>query len=207
MTYIFDFDGTLVDSMPVFGTTMIRIFEENNLPLPENFIKIITPLGYKGTAEYAIKQGIQMRAEEFVEKALEYNTFEYHHNIPLKEHVREKLQLLKANGHSLNVLTASPHFVLDACLERLGVARLFDNIWSCEDFHRTKAEVEIYREAAQKLGKAVEECIFVDDNLGAVTTAKQAGMQAIGVYDASSEDFAEEMKAAADRYVYSFAQL
>lgn len=54
MTYIFDFDGTLVDSMPVFAQTMLQIVEENHLDCPDDIIKIITPLGYEGTAEYLI---------------------------------------------------------------------------------------------------------------------------------------------------------
>ena len=42
-TYLFDFDGTLVDSMPVFSAMMAEIFQENNLPMPDDFVKIITP--------------------------------------------------------------------------------------------------------------------------------------------------------------------
>ena len=52
--YLFDFDGTLVDSMPTFVSVMLRILDENNIPYEEDIIKVITPLGLNGTAEYYI---------------------------------------------------------------------------------------------------------------------------------------------------------
>ena len=51
-SYLFDFDGTLVDSMPTFASVMVRILEENGIEYPPDIIKIITPLGYVGTAKY-----------------------------------------------------------------------------------------------------------------------------------------------------------
>lgn len=44
-TYLFDFDGTLVDSMPSFVSTMLRILDENGISYGEDIIKTITPLG------------------------------------------------------------------------------------------------------------------------------------------------------------------
>ncbi len=207
MTYIFDFDGTLVDSMPVFSAMMEEIFRENNLPMPADFVKIITPLGYIGTAKYAISLGCRLSVEEFCARATEKMEGQYHNTIPAKAFVKEKLLQLKEKGHSLNVLTASPHTVLDKCLERVGLYHLFDNVWSCDDFATTKADPQIYVRAAAKLGKRVEECMFVDDNVGAVSTAKQAGMIAVGIYDDSSKDLVEEMTAAADIYIYDFSEL
>lgn len=207
MTYIFDFDGTLVDSMPVFSAKMRGIFESLGLPVEEDFVKIITPLGYVGTAGYAKSLGMALSTEEFVQMATESMVSAYHNTIPAKAQVEEALLRLKGQGHSLNVLTASPHSVLDACLKRLGLDKLFDHIWSCNDFSMTKSDPRIYVAAAEKLGKCVGECIFLDDNLGAVTTAKQAGMYTIGVFDPSSEDCVEQMKATCDAFIYDFSSL
>ncbi|MBQ8881419.1 MAG: HAD family phosphatase [Oscillospiraceae bacterium] len=207
MTYIFDFDGTLVDSMQVFSAVMEEIFRENNLPIPDDFVKIITPLGYTGTAKYAISLGLKLTVEEFCARATEKMAPQYHNTIPAKAFVKEKLLQLKEKGHSLNVLTASPHAVLDKCLERVGLYNLFDNVWSCDDFATTKADPQIYVRAAAKLGRRVEECMFVDDNVGAVSTARQAGMVAVGIYDDSSKDLVKELTAAADIYIYDFREL
>lgn len=207
MTYIFDFDGTLVDSMPTFAQAMVQIFEQEQLPYPDDFVKIITPLGYKGTAQYAIQCGYTKDADTFVANAAAAMVPAYLYEIPLKADVYEKLQQLHREGHSLNVLTASPHVVLDPCLKRVGVYDLFDNIWSCEDFSLTKADVPLYGKVADALNETLKDCIFLDDNIGSVSTAKKAGMTTVAVYDSTSEDMVDQMKAIADRYIYSFAEL
>jgi beta-phosphoglucomutase-like phosphatase (HAD superfamily) len=84
---------------------------------------------------------------------------------------------------------------------------LFDNVWSCDDFDTTKADPDIYVRAAQRLGVSVEDVIFLDDNLNAIKTAKRAGMQVFGVYDASSADCATEMREVSHRYIQSFTEL
>lgn len=206
-TYLFDFDGTLVDSMPTFVAVMLRILDERGIKYGEDIVKIITPLGYRGTAEYFRTLGVKESADELVEIMNRYARFEYENNIPAKEGVIETLREMKKLGYSLNVLTASPHLALDPCLMRLGLFELFDNVWSCDDFATTKANPEIYTMAAERLGRAVGEVVFVDDNINAVKTAKSAGMVSVGIFDQSSAEYIDEFKAAADGYVINFSEL
>jgi len=207
-TWLFDFDGTLVDSMPTYiNAVMLRILDENGISYGEDIVKIITPLGYRGTAEYYVQLGLQMSVEQIMAKMTEYAQHEYAHNVQAKPNVAEALRQLKARGDDLNVLTASPHSMLDPCLKRLGLYDLFRNVWSCDDFSTTKADPAIYRMAAEKMGVPVGEVWFLDDNLNADTTAKQAGMRVCGVYDESSKEYEGEMRAVADAYIYDFAEL
>ena len=53
----------------------------------------------------------------------------------------------------------------------------------------------------------MENILFLDDNLHADTVAKSAGMGVCGVYDDSSRDSAEQIKAVADCYIYDFREL
>ena len=206
-TYLFDFDGTLVDSMPIWGGVMKRILDEDNIPYGDDLIKTITPLGALGTARYFIGLGLGLTEEETLEKMTEYLVKEYTENVPAKEGVIETLGKMKKRGDSLNVLTASRHVALDPCLKRLGIFDIFDNVWSSDDFGTGKADPKIYRLAAQRLGKTVDEVIFVDDNLGADLTAKSAGMTVYGIYDESSKDYVEDMKKATDAYLYTFEEI
>jgi HAD superfamily hydrolase (TIGR01509 family) len=205
--YLFDFDGTLVDSMPTYVSVMLRILDESGIPYGDDIVKIITPLGYQGTAEYYRKLGVPKSVTELVEQMNCYARAEYAYNIPSKEGVLQTLKALKARGDRLNVLTASPHTMLDPCLKRLGAWELFDHIWSCDDFFTTKADPQIYQLAADKIGEPVEKIVFVDDNINAIKTAKLAGMQAYAIFDASSAEYEEEMKAISHRYLKSFAEL
>ena len=207
-TYLFDFDGTLVDSMPTYVAAMLRILDENHIPYGDDLVRIITPLGVLGTAEYYVGTlGVNMDRDELISAMKAYMYDAYCHTIPAKENVVAVLQALKNRGAGLNVLTASPHVTLDPCLRRLGIFDLFDNVWSCDDFGTTKADPAIYEKAARRLGKAVSEVLFLDDNLNADTTAKQAGMKVCGVYDASSAGDEAAIRAVADGYIRDFSEL
>ena len=206
-TYLFDFDGTLVDSMPTYGGVMKRILDENGVAYGDDILKIITPLGLRGTAAYFKRIGLSLSMDEILALMEKYMVYEYTNTIPAKKNVTETLKILKAAGHSLNVLTASPHVTLDPCLKRLGLYDLFENVWSCDDFQTTKADPEIYKRAANRLGVDVSELIFIDDNYNADKTAKEAGAIVYGIYDDSSKEFVDEIKSVTERYLYDFKEL
>ena len=206
-TFLFDFDGTLVDSMPTFVGVMLRVLEENNIPYEKDIVKIITPMGYDATAKYYVEMGLPLTVEEIKARFHQYAVKEYTSHIQAKNNVIKVVKELKNRGCDLHVLTASPHPMLDPCLKRLGIYDLFSNVWSCDDFKTTKANPEIYRMAAEKIGQPVETILFLDDNFNADKTAKAAGMKVCGVYDDSSAEYVEEMKAICDYYIYDFQEL
>lgn len=205
--YLFDFDGTLVDSMPTYVSVMLRILDENGISYERDIVKIITPLGFKDTAKYFIGMGVKLTQEEILAKMNAYAVDEYTNNVPAKANVIAVLKKLKERGDDLNVLTASPHSTLDPCLRRLGIFDLFTNVWSCDDFGTNKANPEIYHMAAHRMGCNVEEVLFLDDNLNADRTAKSAGMQVCGVYDDSSREYESEIRAVSDFYINDFSEL
>lgn len=207
-TYLFDFDGTLVDSMPAYISSMLKILDENNIRYKNDIIKLITPLGYVGTAKYYIEQlGLKMQQDEIVGLMNKYAYDEYAYNIQAKANVVEGLKKLKIQGADLNVLTASPHSVLDICLKRIGIFDAFTNVWSCDDFGTTKTDVEIYKAAANKIGRPINEIIFLDDNYNADKTAALAGMTVCGVFDKSSEEYADDIRKVSDYYINDFSEL
>lgn len=206
-TYLFDFDGTLVDSMPYYVGVMKKILDDNGISYGSDLVKIITPLGFVGTAKYFKGMGIPLTEEEMIKKMHALAQRAYAYDVPAKKNVIETLKALKESGASLNVLTASPHETLDVCLKRLGIFGLFDNVWSCEDFKTTKADPEIYKMAAEKIGVPVEEILFLDDNFNADKTAKAAGMKVVGVYDDASCGYEAEIREIADGYIHDFSEL
>lgn len=205
--YLFDFDGTLVDSMPTYGALMLRILDEHHIAYGDDIVKIITPLGFQGTAEYFIGMGLNKPKEEIVKLMHQYAIDAYTYSVPAKAHVVEVIKALRERGDSLHVLTASPHATLDPCLKRLGIYDLFTNVWSCEDFGTTKADPAIYHQAAARIGLPVGDILFLDDNYNADKTAKEAGMQVCGVYDKSSEEYTDEIKGVTDFYISDFSEL
>lgn len=206
--YIFDFDGTLVDSMPYWSLSMITVLERNNVKYPSNIIEKITPLGNIGAAKYFIDTfGIKMSVNEIVDEIVDVAYPYYRDTVILKDGVKNYISAIKENGGSLSILTASPHKTVDACLKRIGIFDWFDNVWSCEDFGTTKSDPNIYISAVERLGGCIKEAIFFDDNIGAIKTAKQAGLFTVGVYDRSGEGFKSEIINASDMFIDSFIDI
>lgn len=206
--YLFDMDGTLVRSMDAWASAMTRILDEENISQPEGLIRTITPLGYWGTARFYIHElGLQDSEDHLVQRMLNYAIYEYTHNVPAKPGVAEYVRQLKAQGFHCSVLTASPHETTDVCLKRNGLYDLFDNIWSSDDFGLPKSGSEIYHRAAERLGCTIDDMIFFDDNLLALTAAKNAGLEVVGVHDKFSDNDRKAIMALVDRYIESFTEL
>lgn len=207
-TYLFDFDGTLVDSMGWWSKKMLAVLDCAGVKYPKNIIEIITPLGDAGTADYFINElKVTLSKEEMFAQMNAIAVPAYRDEILLKNGVEDFLIRQKANGHSLNILTASGHNVIEPCLARNGVLNLFDNIWSTDDFRLTKARPEIYLAAVKLLGTTPENTVFFDDNSGAVSAAKKAGLFTVAVFDESGKAFKNELKKTADMYIDTFVGL
>ena len=201
--FLFDFDGTLIDSMPTFSSCVLTVLDKFGVKYPSDIIKTCTPLGAKDTPKYCIETfGMNTTEEEFRSLMFEVAVPDYENTIPAKPTVVETMKELKARGYCLNILTGSPHETLDPCFARLGFGELFDKAWSVNDFPYNKTEPEIYLEAARLLGVEPEAIVFLDDNIEANRAAKRAGLTVIGVYDESGDAFVEDMKCELDGYVY-----
>ena len=201
---IFDLDGTLVDSMGEWGKTMTDILDEEGISYPPDIVKILTPIGNVGSAKLFKEMGVKGTQEEIVARMQSYAYEAYSKRIVTKKGVKEFLLKLKRDGHILAVLTASPHITVDVCLKRNGVYDLFEKVFTVDDFKLTKSQPEIYRKAAQALGADISEITFFDDNLTALLTAKSAGLECVGVFDASSEADTARIKEECAMYLESF---
>lgn len=205
--YLFDLDGTLVDSMPAFIRCVLGILEETGTSYEGDVIRAVTPLGVQGTADYFVKIGVPLSREEIIQRIGVHLLDEYANRIPAKTHVREVLELLHQQGSRLFVLSASPHIVLDPCLRRLGLYDRFEAVWSCDDFGLKKDDERIYHCTAERMGAPGSEILFLDDHCDAVRAAKRAGLRVCGVYDASSAEYEQEIRATADFYIRDFDEL
>ena len=207
--YVFDLDGTLVDSMPYFTKGILSIADEAGLEYDDSLIKILTPLGYTRGAEYYVNVlGVDDTVENIYERIEARLVYEYSNNITTKPGVKEFLEKIYAEGARMFVLTASPHSVTDVCLKRNGVFDLFEKVWSVDDFGLSKSDTPLFWEVARTIGCEREEIHYFDDSLIALENAKKSGYITYGVYDAQSEEELERMKnELSDVLVMSFEEL
>lgn len=201
--HIFDLDGTLVDSMPVWTAGTIRLLENAGLDADdmERVVRHVTPLGVKQAVKYLIEIGIPGSEEEMIREIESGMVYEYEHNIKMKKGAEALIRKLHAEGKRLFVLTASPHITTDPCLKNNNVFELFERVFTIYDFDLLKSDVRIYDETAKTIGVSADDIIFYDDNIIALETAKKAGLHTVAVYDASSESDTEKKKAIAEAFV------
>ena len=205
---LFDLDGTLVDSMPVAVKIVLDFLTEQGISYPDGIVKTLTPLGFKGIAEYYVSHfGVKMPPEEIYACFTKKLSRAYAHEIPLKSDVRETLLALKAQGASLNVLTASPHVFTDVCLQNNGVYALFDNVWSAEDFGMRKSNADLYTKIAARFYAQMKDIVMIDDSLDVIQTAKNAGALTVGIYDGAWEKEWSAMQKTAHFHITEFPQL
>lgn len=205
---LFDFDGTLMDSMPAWAGKMLHLLESHGVPCPPGLIRSITPLGDAGAAEYFRRElGFSLPRAQYLRELDDYALPRYRDTILPKAGAAQLLCALRAEGLRLAVLTASPQRMIRPCLARNGLAGAFDRVWSCDDFGLVKSDPAIYLSASAGLGCRPQEAAFFDDNLLAVRTAKAAGLYTVAVYDATSAGDEPALRAAADRYIFSFDEL
>ena len=205
--YVFDLDGTLIDSMAYYVRGLLKILDDAGIKYGDEMVNIITPLGYTKSAEYFINMGIDRTVEELVAEMQKNLVHEYSENIKLKPFVGEYLRKLKAEGARLFVLTASPHIVTDICLKKNGVYDLFEKIWSVEEFGLAKTDTRIFHEAARLIGCDVSEVNYFEDNMVAVCNATAAGFNTYGVRDRQSEEDIEKIRKTVKHFINSFEEL
>lgn len=205
--YMFDMDGTLIDSMGYFAQGMLAILDEDGIEYPEDIMNVITPLGLEKTAEYYIEMGVKGTKEEIVARMAEKFIRLYREVITLKPYVKEYLLSLKAEGKPLYVLSASPHITVDACLKANGIFDWFNEVWSTDDFGITKSSPQIFLDAAERIGCAPNEIKYFEDNIIALVNAQKAGLDTVGVYDEHYNIPEKEVAGCCNTYIHSFKEV
>lgn len=178
-TILFDLDGTLTDSGEGIINCVIYALERFGLPIParESLRYFVGPPLH----ESFIKQGVPAeRAEEAVavyrERYVPTGMFE---NSPYHG-VRELLEALKTEGHTLYVASSKPEWMCVQILEHFDLAKYFAQICGATmDTSRTNKEAVI-EYLIQENGRT-DNMIMVGDTKFDVLGAKTHGIPCIGV--------------------------
>lgn len=203
---IFDFDGTLLDSMFIWDTIgedyLRTLGKEPHEDLKETFMT----LTLEEAAEYYREHyKVTLSVTEIVDSINAMVEGIYRTKVTLKPGVTDYLRLLKERGVKMCVATVTDRYLVEDTLERLGILHYFCGIFTCAEVGYGKDKPIIYQKALEHLGTAKEETFVFEDSMFALETAKADGFPTVGVYD-MHESRQEEMKRLADCYVRSFEE-
>ncbi len=214
---IFDVDGTLLDSMGIWEDVGVRYLKSIGVEPEANLGAILYPMTIEEASEYVQKKyRLTQSIPEIIQGVLDIVKDFYYEEAPLKEGVRELLELFYERKIPMVVATTSVRDHMEHAFRRLKIDHYFEEIFTSQEVGEGKSSPLIYEKAAGKLGfKPGEICVF-EDALYALETAKQAGFLTVGVYDSFSckdrhpgeaEAQENQLAAKADVFLKSMKQL
>ena len=201
---IFDFDGTLVDSMFIwdtFGEDYLRTLGKDP---KENLTETFKTFTLEQAAEYYREHyGVTLSVEEIVDGVNRMIEGLYKSTVPLKKGVAEFLAGLSKAGVRMCVATVTDKYLVEAALTRLQVRQHFSEIFTTAEVGCGKNDPKIYRTALAYLGTEKRETLVFEDVLHALMTAKNDGFPVAAVYD-KHELRQTEMKENGDYYITNY---
>ena len=204
---IFDLDGTLIDSNSVWEKIDRIILEKRGIRCSDEFIHKLTAMTYEDAADEMHKLGVKETTKEIIDECNELAVKEYRYNIFVKDGVIEYLTHLQRNGVKIALATASPKSLYEPVWRNNHIYNFFDVFCTTEDVGKSKDYPDIYLYAASELGVNPSDCVVFEDVLKGIVSAKNAGMQTVGVYDKYSEEDIVTIRLTADKFIMNFFEM
>lgn len=205
---LFDIDGTLIDSMGVWGEVDRIYLSRFNIPLPDHLPDTLAGLSIAQTAAYFRDVlGVPESNEKMLAAWNELAFEQYSHHIQPKEDALRFVQEIHDRGILMAVGTSNTRTLAEAAMQRLGFAEYFSCMLTGEDIKNGKPDPFIYLEAARQIGADPARCIVFEDIPEGLTAGARAGMKTCGVWDLFSSSREEEKYKIADYYIHSFTDI
>lgn len=202
-TVIFDMDGLLIDSEPLWGKAAEAYFDEHNIRLTKQQYALTTGMrtkeflqywfthfGLPGEALAEAEQRIVQHVVELVKKQGE--------PMPGATYI---VDFFRSRGFRTGLATSSGPALIDVVINKLGIRHQLEAIASAEGLPYGKPHPQVYLDCAGKLDSNPRQCICFEDSFNGMIAAKSAGMKCIIVPEPAS--FSRAAWAAADKKLSS----
>lgn len=184
---IFDMDGLLIDSEPLWQDAEIAVFGELGVPLTRSMCR--------ETMGVRIDHVVRHWHERFPWEGPSFDEVENRIVALVGELMRERgapmpgvnavIGELSNAGYRLAVASSSPMRLIRLALEQLQIIDRFDVLHSAESESQGKPHPAVYSSTMARLAVEPRRCIAFEDSVAGVRSAKSAGASVIAVPDAS----------------------
>jgi len=180
---IFDMDGLIVDTEPLYSRAAIEIAKKRNKEFTlEIKQEMMGRLGIESMRIFKERLSLDESPEELLfERGILYDRLLKEEGAKPMPGLFEILGLLDSLKIPYSIASSSKRIWIDFILESLKIKDRFVSILSCEDIKRGKPDPEIYIKSIEILKKPKEECLVLEDAISGVIAGKRAGCKCIAV--------------------------
>jgi len=210
---LFDLDGTLIDSAPIYYQIIDIVFER--LGVPPVSRKTLQEAMDDGDFDwdFVLPAPMKSRKEELIAEARtiidDIAPPMFRRQIKLIPGAAEICKKIAAQGMKIGLVTSTPTDYISVKLTPLreaGVENLLQVIITADDVVNKKPHAEPLIKGSQRLEVAVEQCVYVGDTRVDIRAGIAAGMKTVGVLT-GFDDFKALKRENPDAIIDSIAQL
>ncbi len=203
---IFDMDGIIIDSEPLWAKAEQYIFSSVGVRLTKELCKQTACMTTKEVTDFWFKrfpwtnhslESIENRVIDSVGDLIQTEG-------EAIEGIRDLVHKLKNKGLKIGLSTNSPERLIPLVLEKVGILTYFDAWSSAENERNGKPCPDVYLSTASKLGVDPKYCMAIEDSPSGIEAAKQAGMYVTSLICPNTS--IEEYKLA-DQLIHNYTEL
>ena len=184
---IFDMDGVLIDSEPLWKIAMEEVFKSVGCSLTRKDFQKTVGLRLDEVIQYWYEHtGWENATPKEVEEAIVRRMIELlnKNGTPLTG-VIETLEFLKLKGKKIGLATSSYAVLIDTVLNALSIRQYFDFIHSAENESHGKPHPAVYLTVADQLHIQPKKCLVIEDSLNGIISGKAARMTVVCIPEKS----------------------
>ena len=178
---VFDVDGVLIDSEPVWERVRRGFVADRGGRWPDDAQDRMMGMSTAEWSRYISEDfGVALAPEQVAERVVAAMTAEYREHLPLLPGAVAAVRALSARWR-LAVASSAPKSLIEAVLDASGLRACFAASVSSEEVDRGKPFPDVYLEATARLGVLPERCAAVEDSSNGLRSAAAAGLTVVAV--------------------------
>ena len=180
--FIVDYDGTILNSMPMWNTLLSRFLKANNIVTDIDIDKMSVEQTNSESVEYMRAHFFQkLTFDELANKMYDFVRVQYVKQI-LKPNAEKLLAKLKKNGRVV-LFSATAHELLNDSFETNNINKYFDYIYSASAMGTSKTNGVGFLKVLEKEGYDLKDTLVVEDVRHAIEGAKLQNIDTLAIYD------------------------
>ncbi|WP_418844329.1 thiamine diphosphokinase [Parafannyhessea umbonata] len=205
---IFDCDGTLVDSMPMWHRETVDLLKRHGVADPEAVFFESEPLPLHEMCAYLHEHYIpDATGDELASELLSGVRRGYAHDVRMLPGCRAFLDELRAAGIPMVIVSATSRPELQVALEAQDIAGYFEDVISCGGRLRSKEYPDAWEAALKVLGTPARDTWVFEDAPFSTRGARKVGLRTVCLFSPHGDRDEAECRDSCDVFVHGYAEL